>query len=180
MATKNKTTSLDLVKKIVEELLKHLSCKSEVEVKLIPLDRGRSQITIMIKSEDSNHLIGQHGANLMSLQHLTRMLISAKTGRPCFAKVDVNDYKSKREEQVVLLAKEAAEKALRTDNMVILRPMTGFERRIVHITLKDEKALTTESLGQEPNRRVVVKPLHESRVVKSIQDKGLTLDDIKV
>ena len=58
--------------------------------------------------------------------------------------------------------------------------MTAFERRLVHVALEGDTLVTTESLGQEPNRRVVVKPVHASRVVKSFSDKGLTLDDIKV
>jgi spoIIIJ-associated protein len=174
------STSLPLVKEITEQLLVRLQCPGTVECTVTPASHGRISINVSIKTTESRRLIGQHGANLQALQHVVRLLVSAKTNRPSFARVDVNNYKSEREDKVVQLAKEMAEKAVRTDNMVIMRPMTSFERRLVHTALQENKAVTTESLGQEPNRRVVVKPVHESRVVRSLQEKGFTLDDIKI
>ena len=172
--------TVNIVKEVTEDLLAHLQCQGKVLCELLPAGRGRFSISVKIESPDSRHLIGQQGNNLHSLQYTIRLLVSAKTGRPCFAKVDVNDYRSSKEDSVTGLAKEMAEKAIRTDNMVILRPMTSFERRLVHVALQENREVTTESLGQEPNRRVVIKPMHESRVVRSLQDKGFTLDDIKI
>jgi spoIIIJ-associated protein len=180
LETTDKTISLDLVKETTTKLVGFLCSDAEISCTLEPAGQQRRALRIMIKTQDSRRLIGQHGATLYSLQHMLRLLISGKTGRPCFATVDVNDYKAKREQQIMDLAREAGEKATRTDNMVILRPMTSFERRLVHVALQENKSLTTESLGQEPNRRVVIKPTHESRVVKSFSQKGFTLDDIKV
>jgi spoIIIJ-associated protein len=173
------STPLPLVKEITEQLLAHLQCPATVDCSTAPGSRGSITINVSIKTPESRRLIGQHGANLQALQHVVRLLVSSKTGRPSFARVDVNNYKSEREDKVVQLAREMAEKAIRTDNMVIMRPMTSFERRLVHVALQENKSVTTESLGQEPNRRIVVKPMHESRVVRSLQEKGFTLDDIK-
>lgn len=173
------TTSEDIVRDTTRDLLERLLCPGEVTCEERHED-GRRSTSVQIKSEHSKRLIGQHGANLQALQHVVRLLVSAKTGKPCFARIDVNGYRAEREQKVVDLAKAGAEKAARTDSMVILRPMTAFERRLVHVALEGNDAVTTESLGQEPNRRVVVKPMHASRVVKSFSDKGLTLDDIKV
>lgn len=183
MATTNtvdKTVSLDLVTETAKKLVSFLTDQAEVSCTLEPLDRGRSSLKVQINTEDSRRLIGQHGATLQSLQHMLRLLISSRTGRPSFATVDVNDYRAKREQQIIDLAKQGAEKAIRTDNMVILRPMSSYERRLVHVALQGDSSITTESLGQDPNRRVVIKPTHESRVVKSFDQKGLTLDDIKL
>lgn len=169
-----------IVKEITEDLLRRMQCEGTVECQMVPSGRGRFSLEVNITSPDSRHLIGQQGNNLHALQYMIRLLVSAKTDRPCFAKVDVNKYRTQKEDSVTMLAKEMAEKAMRTDNMVILRPMTSFERRLVHVALQENKEVTTESLGQEPNRRVVIKPLHESRVVRSLADKGFTLDDIKI
>ncbi|MFH0831057.1 MAG: R3H domain-containing nucleic acid-binding protein [Parcubacteria group bacterium] len=172
------STTLDLTKREVQKLLSFLGTKGEVSC---TLETGRRPgIKVQIETQDSRRLIGQHGITLAALQYLTRLLVSGHTGKPCFASLDVNDYKSKREQQVVDLAKQGAEKALRSDSMVVLRPMSSYERRIVHTTLQKIEGVATESLGQEPNRRVVIKALHESRVLKSFAQKGFTLDDIKI
>jgi spoIIIJ-associated protein len=173
-------TTRELVTQVTLELLKYLGSPGEVNCELEQDDKKHPRLVVRITSPDSKRLIGQHGATLQALQHTVRLLVSAKTNKPCLASVDVNGYKQEREDRVVSLAKEMADKAIRTDNMVIMRPMTSFERRIVHTTLQENRSVTTESLGQEPNRRVVVKPLRESRVVSSFKDKGFTLDDIKI
>lgn len=173
-----KSQALDLTKQEVEKLLSFLGVTGSV---VCELQTGRRPgIRVKIETQDSHRLIGQHGATLQALQHAVRLLVSSHTGKPCFASIDVNDYKSKREQQLIDLAKQGAEKALRTDSMVVLRPMSSFERRIVHVALQEIEGVATESLGQEPNRRVVIKALHESRVVKSFAQKGFTLDDIKL
>jgi spoIIIJ-associated protein len=173
------TTSEDLVRDTTRDLLSRLQCPGEVTCE-VTREEGRRSLNVRVQSEHSQRLIGQHGANLQALQYVVRLLVSAKTGKPCFARVDVNGYRAEREQKIIDIAKEGAEKAARTDSMVILRPMSAYERRLVHVELQGSKSVTTESLGQEPNRRVVVKPVHASRVVKSFADKGFTLDDIKV
>ena len=178
--TVDKTVSLELVKEVAEKLLGFLSDDVAIECSVQPMGRKRSAVKVQINSNDSRRLIGQHGATLQAIQYVTRLLISAKTGRPSYATLDVNDYKAKQDQQIIDIAREGAQKALRTDNMVILRPMTSYERRVVHVALQENKAVTTESLGQDPNRRVVIKPTHESRVVQSFAQKGFTLDDVKL
>ena len=172
-------TTTKLVSDITKDLLERMQCPGEVKCEQI-LESNRLSLVVDITSTHSKNLIGQYGANLQALQYVVRPLVSAKTGKPCFARVDVNGYRSERERKVIDLAKASAQKAARTDSMVILRPMSAFERRLVHVALQEDSNVTTESLGRDPNRRVVVKPVHASRVVKSFADKGFTLDDIKV
>jgi len=168
-----------LVRDVANDLLNRLQCPGTVRC-TVGQEDDRRTLKVLIETEHSKHLIGQHGANLQALQYVVRLLVSAKTGKPCFARVDVNGYHAEREQKITDIAREGAEKAARTDSMVILRPMSAYERRLVHVALQGSTSVTTESLGQEPNRRVVVKPVHASRVVKSFADKGFTLDDIKV
>lgn len=171
---------VDLVKETASQLLEKIDATAEVTVKLEEIPQKRANLSVMIATDEPGYLIGQYGATLISLQHVVRLLVSAKTGRPCFAQVDVNDYKNEKEQKITNLAKAMAEKAVRTDSMVIMKPMSGFERRLVHVTIQQMEGVSTESMGQEPDRRVVVKPSRESKVVKGFRDKGLTLDDIKI
>ena len=173
------TETTKIIREATETLLVHLDCPSKVEI-VVQEEQSRQRVLVNIESEHSQHLIGQHGATLRSLQHMVRLIASAKTNKPCLAQLDVNGYRSERESKIDGIAREAAEKAVRTDSMVILKPMSSYERRLVHVALQKEKGISTESLGQEPNRRVVVKPAHDSRVVQSFSDKGFTLDDINV
>jgi spoIIIJ-associated protein len=173
------TDTSKIIQEATETLLTHLECPSRVEV-VVTEERSRKHVMVNIDSEHSRHLIGQYGATLRSLQHMVRLIVSAKTNKPCLAQLDVNGYRAERESKVDAIAREAAEKAVRTDSMVILKPMSSYERRLVHVALQKEKGISTESLGQEPNRRVVVKPAHDSQVVESFSDKGFTLDDINV
>jgi len=178
--TVDKTVPLELVKQTAEKLLGYLSDNATIKCSVESIGRKRSAIKIKIDTEDSRRLIGQYGATLQAMQYIVRLLISAQTGRPSYATIDVNDYKAQQEQKIIDAAQEGAQKALRTDSMVILRPMSSYERRVVHVALQENKAVTTESLGQDPNRRVVIKPTHESRVVQSFAQKGFTLDDIKL
>lgn len=177
--TETDSAAADLVRDVTQDLIKRLLCPGTVTCQVGEED-GRQTLKVMVVTEHSKPLIGQGGANLQSLQYVVRLLVSAKTGKPCFARIDVNGYRSERDKVITDIALEGAEKAARTDGMVILRPMSAYERRLVHVALQGSTTVTTESLGQEPNRRVVVKPVHASRVVKSFSDKGFTLDDVKV
>lgn len=173
------TDTTKTIQEVTEDLLRRLECPSEVAVD-VQEERSRKYIRVNISSEHSKQLIGQHGTTLRALQHMVRLIVSAKTSKPCLAQVDINGYRSERETKVEKIAREAAEKAVRTDSMVILKPMSSYERRLVHVALQKHAGISTESLGQEPNRRVVVKPSHDSQVVQSFSDKGFTLDDINV
>ncbi len=178
--TSTAKTSADTAKEISEDLLSRLGIIGEVKSAIVEDSKKRPFLQVEIETDEPRHLIGKYGANLNSLQHIIRLLVASKTGRPCFAKVDINGYKSQKEEKVLEIAKSMAEKAKRSDSMVILKPMSGYERRLVHVVVQEMEGVTSESMGQEPDRRVVIKPSRESRVVKSFQDKGLTLDDIKL
>lgn len=138
---------------LVEETVKKLGvdCSVAVEQNI----RGN---VFNISSPDSNLLIGQHGNNLYALQSLVQAIAFRKLQIPDRFSVDVDDYKKKREWFLRETAKKALEQVKRTHKPISLEPMAPYERRIIHAYLSEDFNVETESVGREPNRRIVIKP----------------------
>lgn len=116
---------------------------------------------IHISEEDSSFLIGQYGKNLFALQHIFR-LVSVKYADDVSSGMvilDVNNYRRKRDQSIVELARDVAREVEKTKNPITLRPMTGYERRLVHMELSKERNIVTESIGEGEERRILVRPL---------------------
>ena len=103
-------------------------------------------------------LIGRKGERLSALQHLVNLMLSRRMGDWTRVLVDVEDYRGRRERQLAEIARRAAERVAETGKMLQLEPMSALERRWIHIALRDDPAVITQSIGEEPNRRVVVLP----------------------
>lgn len=115
---------------------------------------------ISINSLESGRLlIGVHGAHLSALQHLVRATIRRHLAAPLRVTVDVNGYVASRERTLLHLAEEAARKVGRSGRAITLPPMAASERHIIHNILSSRQDISTESLGDEPNRRIVVRPV---------------------
>jgi spoIIIJ-associated protein len=114
-----------------------------------------------VAEEESRFLIGQFGNNLQALQHIARMMVGKMfpdtMGSVLF--LDVNDYKKKKDQSVIELARSASRDAEKEGVAVTLRPMSAYERRLVHLELSKEKNVITESFGEGTERRIVVRPL---------------------
>ncbi len=108
--------------------------------------------------EDGRALIGMHGTHLSALQHIIRCLIRRQLTGEVRVMVDVNGYRARREQALLGLAQETARKAHRTGHAITLEPMTAADRHAVHTALAENKNIQTESVGEEPSRRVVVRP----------------------
>jgi spoIIIJ-associated protein len=110
--------------------------------------------------EASRILIGTSGAHLIALQHIIRCLLRRHLpNNEYYVRVDVNGYRSRREQTLSSLAEAVARKTQHTGRTVVLRPMPAADRRTIHTALAHRKDVRTESLGDEPNRRVVVRPI---------------------
>ena len=101
-------------------------------------------------------LIGRRGTTLDALQYLTHVATTRLTGDPRPVVVDVDGYR--REEEQRRLARRLAQRVRRTGKPITLRPMSARERRIVHLALRDDPRVRTESVGEEPFRKVVIRP----------------------
>jgi len=128
------------------------------EVENIEAHQGlTSRFSVHLKG-DANLLIGEGGANLAALEHLLKKSIQKKHGEGYKFTLDINDYRMKRLEDLKQDVKTAAKEVLLYKKEVPLRAMSSFERRIVHLLLAEYPDITTESIGQEPERRVIIKP----------------------
>ena len=103
-------------------------------------------------------LIGRKGERLSALQHLVNLMLSRQMGAWTRVLVDVEDYRGRRERQLRELAERAAERVVETGKMLQLEPMPALERRWIHLALASTREVATQSIGEEPNRRIVVLP----------------------
>jgi len=146
---------------IVQELLEMMEIDASLEIQQTPPDdlTGRRMTVLNISGdEDVNRLIGSRGQVLNNLQYLARLMAGhAIQGRANFL-LDVNSYRGKREQALASLARRMAQKAARRGQPVTLEPMTPYERRIIHMTLRDEDEVYTQSTGEGNRRRVRIYP----------------------
>lgn len=116
-----------------------------------------SRFGVKIRGEASM-LIGERGANLAAIEHILKKILKKKYGLEDKFLLDINDYRFRRLEELKQDVKNAAKAVRLYKKEVPLRSMSSFERRIVHLLLAEYPDITTESLGREPERRVVIKP----------------------
>ena len=144
-------------KAILEQLMVHLGFQATVEV-----DSGETSRLNVVGTGDEKEalgaLIGRKGERLSALQHLVNLMLSKQVGSWTRVLVDVEDYRGRRERQLRDLANRAAARVVETGKMLQLEPMPALERRWVHLTLRDHPNVATQSIGEEPNRRVVLVP----------------------
>ena len=144
-------------KVILEQLLAHIGYDARVEV-----ETGEtSRLNVMgaaNEREELGALIGRKGERLSALQHLVNLMLSRQMGTWTRVLVDVEDYRGRRERQLREIADRAAKRVVETGKMLQLEPMPALERRWVHLALKSNPDVATQSIGEEPNRRIVVLP----------------------
>jgi spoIIIJ-associated protein len=116
------------------------------------------EIILDVIGGDLAVLIGRHGKTLDALQTAVAAITTKSLGFRYPVVVDVEGYRHRRRQKVEEMARRAADRAARQHTSVRLRPMTAYERRIVHVALRDDRRVTTGSEGAEPYRQVVVKP----------------------
>ncbi len=137
---------------VLREILSLMGMAAEVVV------RDRPEPLLEIEGMDLGVLIGRHGENLIALQQLTSLITSRRSGRTVYVGVDIEGYRHRREQQLREIANRVSGRVRATNQAVTLEPMLAYERRIVHLTLQDDRDVRTESVGVDPNRRVVVLP----------------------
>jgi spoIIIJ-associated protein len=144
-------------KRILETVMGHLGFDATVEVAA----GETSRLNVVAQGDDRDALgalIGRKGERLSALQHLVNLMLSKEMGSWTRVLVDVEDYRGRRERQLRELADRAAARVMETGKMLQLEPMPALERRWIHLTLRDHSGVATQSIGEEPNRRVVLVP----------------------
>jgi spoIIIJ-associated protein len=145
-------------REILETMMRHLGFEGvTVEIR----EGETSRLNVVGDGPDREalgSLIGRKGERLSALQHLVNLMLSRRTGQWTRVLVDVEDYRGRRERQLIDLAARAADRVAETGKMLQLEPMPALERRWIHLALRDNADVSTQSIGEEPNRRVVVLP----------------------
>jgi predicted RNA-binding protein Jag len=144
-------------KVILEQLLAHIGFAARVDVQTGETSR-LNVIGDESEREELGALIGRKGERLSALQHLVNLMLSRQMGTWTRVLVDVEDYRGRRERQLREIAERAAKRVVETGKMLQLEPMPALERRWIHLALKDSPDVATQSIGEEPNRRIVVLP----------------------
>lgn len=154
---------IERLKKFIEKVLEKADF-SDCKVRIIE-EEGCPVIFDIHSDSSVNILIGQNGENLRALQYIIRLLV-----RKHFEKdlkihfiIDINGYRKQKDEAIFALVDDAVGRVMRDNTSEILRPMTPYERRLVHMHLAENDQVATESMGEKEERKVIIKPLNIPR-----------------
>lgn len=160
---------------ILEELLKYMGFKAEVKREKPLADENNGNppaITFNITGDDDvGILIGRHGQTMSTLQYLLRIMIARQIQSPPSVTIDVDGYKQRRYESLKATAVRLAEQVKTRKTPFTLEPMPPFERRIIHVALADDPNVTTQSVGEGENRKVVIMPKSMGKGTRTIINK---------
>lgn len=138
---------------LVSELLNRIGIRAGVKV-----GEKEGTIEINIEGENLGILIGRHGVTLRTIQLIISIMVGKQLGEWQQVAVDINGWRLRRQEQLERMANRAAEEVILTSQERALPPMSAFERRIIHLALASDSKVVTESVGEEPDRYVTIKP----------------------
>lgn len=151
--------------RILEDLLERMDIHAYVTavVVRVPGQKGDIEETITLHVEGADEeamglLIGRRGETLRSLQFLLNLLVSRHVQKWPQVVVDVGNYRQRRQESLEGLARRMAERVRQTGRPIMLEPMAAYERRIVHLALRDDATIYTESSGEGESRKIVIYP----------------------
>lgn len=143
----------DIAGDYLERLLDILDVDGDID-----LDVEGERAVVAMVGGDLQHLIGTNGATLEALQELTRLTVRQQTGNRSRLMLDVDGYRARRREELTELARTTAQDVLASGEPRKLGVMSPFERKVVHDTIAEYDGVWSESEGEEPSRRVVVRP----------------------
>ena len=115
-------------------------------------------IELNVKIDDPQILIGERGQTLNDTQKILKAILSKNLRKIFYLNLDINDYKKKKIEYLKDLARDLADEVVLNKEPKVLSPMSSYERRVIHTELSSRPDIKTESEGEEPHRRVVIKP----------------------
>lgn len=144
---------LKQIQTITEDLLERLGVTGEVEVTATD-----ETVDVLVKTEETGIVIGYHGEVLDSLQLVLSLMVSQALGRFQRLTLEVGDYKKNRSEYLEKLALQVKERVLREGREHAVSSLRPWERRVMHMLLKDDPEVTSESVGEGRDRVLIIKP----------------------
>jgi len=152
---------VSIARETIKIILEKMRVSADVSVKLGEGDDNRiAPVLIDIEGNDLSFLIGRKAETINALQYITSLIVGRELGRWVPLQIDVQNYRKRREDELRKLARRIAEQVVGTGRKQTLEPMPPNERRIVHIELKNNPNVETESVGEEPRRKVTIRPVN--------------------
>ncbi|MBS3921274.1 MAG: KH domain-containing protein [Deltaproteobacteria bacterium] len=148
-----KEEAIDTVRQMMERLLEVMGMKTEVKAS----ERGED-LYVDITGDREGVLIGKHGRTLDSLQFLFNRMVNKQLKEGVKIYIDVNGYKAKRTDSLTKMAARLGEKVKRNGKSLTIGPLNSHDRRIIHLALKEDPTLDTESLGEGEMKRIRIIP----------------------
>lgn len=152
--------ALRVTRDTVQELLQRMGVEAEIHAAWGEPDApGKIRpLHVDINGDDLSLLIGRRGETLSALQYITRLIVGKELRRPISVLIDVEGYRARREQQLRRLARRMASQAVETSRTMTLEPMPAYERRIIHLELRDDPNVDTLSVGEGRHRKVTIIP----------------------
>jgi len=148
----------------VREMLTSLLAKMDMEGSIKDIKEGESKVYVELKSRESSGLIiGKKGKTLEALQFMINLMINHATGSEKKIILDIEEYREKRERALKKMSRDMAFKVIKSGRAMTLEPMNPFERRLIHLSLQNDKRVTTKSEGQGIYRKIKISPSSSNR-----------------
>jgi spoIIIJ-associated protein len=156
----NKENVGDKVKVYLEEILTRMGIDGGVK----GIKESDSKVYVELESKESSGLlIGKKGKTLEALQFMVNIMINNSTGTEKKIILDIESYRDKREKSLKKMSREVAQKVIKSGRPMILEPMNPFERRLIHLTLQNDKRVMTKSEGQGIYRKIKISPANNKK-----------------
>lgn len=154
-------TAERIARDTVLELLEKMKISAEVDVYYGDPDdeRSKAPLNVDISGDDLSILIGRRAETLNAFQYICGLIIGKELGHSVPLVIDVEGYRKRRAQQVRGLAQRMAQQAVKTGRRQMLEPMPAYERRLIHIELRKNSDVVTESIGEEPRRKITIIPV---------------------
>jgi spoIIIJ-associated protein len=154
----NEEDVLRVAHSTVTDLLDKMRVKAQVNASIRKAEDAEDEDTILIdiEGDDLSILIGRRSETLNALQYITSLIVGKRLNSWVPLMIDVQGYRARRERQLRVLARRMAEQAVHTGRRQVLEPMPANERRVIHLELRDHPQVATESIGDEPNRKITI------------------------
>lgn len=150
---------LNLSEKTVSELLAKMKIEAKISTRYgEPDEEGHRPVYVELHGDDLAILIGRHAEILNALQYIVNLIVSKQLEHWVQIVVDVEGYRARHEVQLRKMARQMADQAVQTGRRQVLEPMSAAERRIIHLELRDHPEVTTQSIGEEPARKITIVP----------------------
>jgi spoIIIJ-associated protein len=150
---------LALSEKTVSELLERMKIEAKLSVSYGETDEeGRRPVHVELHGEDLGVLVGRRAEILNALQYIVNLIVSKQLERWVQIIVDVEGYRGRHEMQLRKMARQMAAQAVQTGKRQVLEPMSPADRRIIHMELREHSDVLTQSIGEEPARKVTIVP----------------------